>query len=150
MTVPHSAQQNRRIAAALAALMLLGGAAVAVGVLAGEPGPAPRVNVADPPVDVTAGVGWSSTEDVLEVVTWGSSSCPRIVAEEATMVRGELVVTFLPDDADGPCTADWSPTASTTASRSRSAWETSDPRRSNPAARSGNRVRRPFPGQSPG
>ena len=96
--------------AALAVVVLLGGGAV--GVVGGAAGADPQADTTPAPVEAIAGVGWSSAVGVLDVVTWGSSSCPTIAADDATMVRGELVVTFQPGNALDPCTADWSPTTS--------------------------------------
>ncbi|MCA5892185.1 hypothetical protein LEP48_02325 [Isoptericola sp. NEAU-Y5] len=64
-----------------------------------------------------AGAGWSAEPGLLYVVTFGSSSCPRVAAGEAVWDdAGEAVVVTVQDPpADAICTMDYSPTTSFTA-----------------------------------
>lgn len=66
--------------------------------------------------DSAAGAAWSPSPGVLLVVTYGSSSCPRVAeAEGAWDDAHEVVVVGLVDPDPGPCTMDYAPTTSAVA-----------------------------------
>ncbi|MFE5293169.1 hypothetical protein ACFQ8T_13420 [Isoptericola sp. NPDC056618] len=66
--------------------------------------------------DSPAGVAWSPTPGVLLVVTYGSSSCPRLAeAEGGWDDAHEAVVVGMVEPDPGPCTMDYAPTTSAVA-----------------------------------
>jgi len=66
--------------------------------------------------DSPAGVAWSPDAGVLLVVTYGSSTCPRLAEAEAGWDDAhEAVVVGLVDPDPGPCTMDYVPTTSAVA-----------------------------------
>ncbi|MFE5309677.1 hypothetical protein [Isoptericola sp. NPDC056605] len=66
--------------------------------------------------DSPAGAAWSPTPGVLLVVTYGSSSCPRVAEAEAAWDDAhEAVVVDLVEPDPGPCTMDYAPTTSAVA-----------------------------------
>jgi hypothetical protein len=60
------------------------------------------------------GAAWSPAEGLLFVITYGSSSCPRIADPEAT-ADGDAVRVRINDPRKGICTADWAPTTTVVA-----------------------------------
>lgn len=66
--------------------------------------------------DSPAGVAWSPTPGVLLVVTYGSSSCPRLAEAEAGWDDAhEALDVGMVDPDPGPCTMDYAPTTSAVA-----------------------------------
>ncbi|GAB3087077.1 hypothetical protein [Isoptericola nanjingensis] len=66
--------------------------------------------------DSPAGVAWSPTPGVLLVVTYGSSTCPRLAEAEAGWDDAhEAVVVGMVEPEPGPCTMDYAPTTSAVA-----------------------------------
>lgn len=62
------------------------------------------------PSGATAGVGWSSDDTHLDVVLFGSSSCPETAVSPATSAgAGKVTVTVAEHASDGPCTANYGP-----------------------------------------
>ncbi|MEL7977198.1 hypothetical protein AAG589_15140 [Isoptericola sp. F-RaC21] len=66
--------------------------------------------------DSPAGAAWSPTPGVLLVVTYGSSSCPRLAEAEAGWDGAhEAVDVGMVEPDPGPCTMDYAPTTSAVA-----------------------------------
>lgn len=57
------------------------------------------------------GAGWTGTGTDLYVVTYGSSTCPRLAEPEAELDGSTVVVTFRAE-TDRPCTMDYVPSTS--------------------------------------
>ncbi|SKC74935.1 hypothetical protein [Krasilnikoviella flava] len=90
------------------------------GEVTGVPGPGEHVrglpDGAEGTFDSPAGAGWSPTPGVLLVVTYGSSTCPRLAEAEAGWGgRHEAIDVGLVDPDPGPCTMDYVPTTSAVA-----------------------------------
>ncbi|MBE7698763.1 hypothetical protein H9623_00385 [Oerskovia sp. Sa1BUA8] len=60
----------------------------------------------DAPTNGGTGAAWTAEDGYLYVVTFGSSTCPRIADGEATLDGSDVVVTFEELDASKPCTMD--------------------------------------------
>ena len=85
----------------------------------GPAAPAPGEHVRGLPdgveetLDSPAGAAWSPEHGVLLVVTYGSSSCPRVAEPEAAWDdAGEALDVGLVEPAAGACTMDYVPTTS--------------------------------------
>ncbi|MHA7135249.1 hypothetical protein [Oerskovia turbata] len=60
----------------------------------------------DAPTDGAPGAAWTAQDGYLYVVTFGSSSCPRVAEGDATLEGSDVVVTFQKIDENKPCTMD--------------------------------------------
>ncbi len=71
----------------------------------------------DGTMNAPAGAGWSPVDGRLFVVTYGSSSCPRLAEPDADWDDGHenLVVRLVDPPADKACTMDYAPTTSVVA-----------------------------------
>ena len=61
--------------------------------------------------DYLPSAGWTETEGQFVLLTWGSSSCPPVIAEVAASGPAEVTVTFETPAADQVCTMDMAPRA---------------------------------------
>jgi len=92
----------------------------ASGEVTGVPGPGEHARGlpegAEGTFDSPAGAAWAPERGVLLVVTYGSSSCPRLAeAEGAWDDAHEALDVGLVDPDPGPCTMDYAPTTSAVA-----------------------------------
>jgi hypothetical protein len=53
--------------------------------------------------------GWTGADGQLVLLTWGSSSCPPVVADATATGPAEITVTFADPPADQVCTMDMGP-----------------------------------------
>ena len=63
----------------------------------------------DAPTSGGTGAAWTAQDGYLYVVTFGSSTCPRIAEGDATLDGSDVVVTFQKVDETKPCTMDLRP-----------------------------------------
>lgn len=61
--------------------------------------------------DYLPSAGWTETEGQFVLLTWGSSSCPPVIAEVAASAPAEVTVTLETPAADQVCTMDMAPRA---------------------------------------
>lgn len=59
--------------------------------------------------DYLPSAGWTDTPGQFVIVTWGSSSCPPVIASVAPTAAAEITVTFEEPPADQVCTMDMAP-----------------------------------------
>ncbi|MGF0115450.1 hypothetical protein ACQFYA_03870 [Promicromonospora sp. Marseille-Q5078] len=90
------------------------------GEVTGAPAPGEHVRGlpegAEGTFDSPAGAAWSPTPGVLLVVTYGSSTCPRLAEAEAGWADGqEALDVGMVEPDPGPCTMDYTPTTSAVA-----------------------------------
>lgn len=85
-----------------------------VAVVAGASGRGLPAGV-DGTMESPAGVGWSTEAGLLNVVTYGSSSCPTIAEADATGDGQKVVVALVPPAANAICTMDYVPTTTVVA-----------------------------------
>jgi hypothetical protein len=61
--------------------------------------------------DYLPSAGWTSVDGQFVLLTWGSSSCPPVIAEVTASGPAEVTVTFETPAADQVCTMDMAPRA---------------------------------------